>query len=704
MKKPTGMSISEPLHEIREMIHTGDADMDELKELVDELYEADTLRREKELELQRELHEEKERYSRLFETLSTNIPSTDIYVFDKDFRVTMALGREMEKYGYHRDHFEGKEFDEAWDEKSAAILKPLFRDAIRGRKVSREIILSGDPYLLTVLPLRDRRGTIYAGMSVMMNISEEKFREQELEDAKDRAESANKAKSEFMANMSHEIRTPLNSIMGFAEQLGKTRLTDQQKKFTDLIGESSEHLLSIVNEILILLKIGANSVHIEKIPFNLRNLVNEVNNTFRIRASKKNIKMDFQVSKELPEVLIGDPVRLKQVLINLVSNALKFTQFGYVNCIAKATRQSVGNLVLEIIVKDTGIGIDKEELDAIFEPFHQADTSITRKYGGSGLGLTIVKKLVELQEGTLTVSSRKGTGTEFRIKIPYGIGKIGDLPEEDRIYETDMELLKGITVLLADDDETNQILAGTILDNWGLSYDVAHDGQEAYQYLKEKKYDVVLMDIHMPVISGMGVVTKLKHETDHPNRKTKFIAVTANAIKSDIVKYKKAGMDTYLIKPYREEALFNKVCNVLKVHTSAGRVDGGAEGKTKLDDEKVNSKPYDLNELINISRGDINFYNKTLQSFITTAEDVHQKLAGLVQNEEWNNLGEKAHKIISSARFLGLNDLANICVQIEDKTIRNNEVEDVPDLVDDLLQKLNLLVPQLKNEYIYPKS
>lgn len=641
--------------------------------------------------------------ARLFERLATNIPNTDVYVFDSAMNIILALGTEMEKYGFSREHFEGNSLTEVYHGETARLLQPIYKDAIGGRKVSRSIVYNGDPYLINAVPIRDNKGRIYAGMAVMTNISDEVHRETELEKAKDEAESASRAKSEFMANMSHEIRTPLNSIMGFAEQLGKTSLDKDQQKYADLIEESSEHLLSIVNEILILLKLGAGGVYIEEIPFDLRNLFNEVHNSFRIRAQKKSLNMHFQIGKEVPEVLVGDPVRLKQVLINLVSNALKFTQFGYVKWTAKAREQDDGRVHLQITVKDTGIGIKKEEMDSIFSAFHQADTSITRKYGGSGLGLTIVKKLVELQGGSIKVTSKDGKGTEFRIMIPYGIGKLKDLPEEDRLYEPDRKLLKGIRVLLADDDETNLILARTILEGWKVRYDVAKDGEEALGYLENHPYDVVLMDIHMPRVSGVDVVRKVRADKGNPNVETKFIAVTANILKSDIRAYKDAGMDNYLIKPYREEGLFNKMCNVLKLERSSGIVDMDLEGKTELDGYN-DSKPYDLNDLINISKGDIQFYNKTLESFVTAAGEVLIRVRELLEKKEWHELGEQAHKIISSSRFLGLTDVANTCAKIEDNTVRSDNHAIVPDLVRDLTGKLEKILPQLKNEYIYKKS
>jgi signal transduction histidine kinase/CheY-like chemotaxis protein len=587
-----------------------------------------------------------------------------------------------------------------WDEATAPVVKTLFENALNGRKARKEIVFSDDQYMINAIPVRNSKGQVYAGISVMTNISEEKNRELQLQHAKRDAEAANQTKSEFMANMSHEIRTPLNSIMGFTEQLGKTRLNENQRKYKNLIETSSEHLLSIVNEILILLRIGAGSVSLEEVPFHVRNLFNEVHNTFRIRSKKKGIKLEFMVAKELPEVLVGDSVRLKQILINLISNSLKFTRFGYVKCVAKAVEKADDRIEMLISVKDTGIGIEKEELNIIFDPFQQVDTSVTRKFGGSGLGLTIVKKLVELQKGSIAVSSRKGEGTEFRIMIPYSIGKKGDLPEDERIYTIDKELLKDKRILLVDDDETNQLLASTILESWNLAFDVAGDGKEALKCLQKEKYDVVLMDIHMPGISGIDVARQVRKSSGHPNAETRIIAVTANAIKSDISEYAEAGMDGYLIKPYREEVLFNKVCNVLKINAYKEPNNFSVEGRTGLETEESVSKSYDLNELINLSKGDIHFYNKTLGSFVSTSESVLTNITEHLEHKQWQDLGEQAHKIISSARFFGLSEIANICVQIEDNTIRKHNYEIVPDLAENLLQKMNIILSQLKNEYI----
>ncbi len=641
---------------------------------------------------------------KLFGVLASNIPHSNVFVFDKDQKIIMFFGQEMEKYGYSTNYFVEKNLKDVWDKDTFILLQPLFDHALGGRKSDREFVFSGDHYMINAIPIRSHTGEVFAGMSVMTNISEEKSREEQLQLAKKTAEAANQAKTEFMANMSHEIRTPLNSIMGFAEQLGKTHLDPEQRKFTDLIEESSDHLLSIVNEILILLRIGAGNISLELVPFNVRNLFAEVYNTFRIRSQKKGIKLDFNVSKSIPEVLLGDPVRIKQILINLVSNALKFTQFGYVRCTVKVGRLSDDRTELQISIQDTGVGIPKEEMEAIFDPFHQADASITRKFGGSGLGLTIVKRLVELQNGSISVSSKVNKGTEFTVRIPFEVGRVEDLPEEERIYTADKELLKEKKILVVDDDETNQILATTILKNWNLEFDVASDGDEAMRYLEKVKYDLVLMDIHMPGISGLDLVKKIRGDEGNPNAETRMIAVTANAIKSDIREYEEAGFQNYLIKPYREEALFNKVCNVLKINAYQNYISQNGEGRTRLGAERTDGQSYDLNELINLSKGDIHFYNKTLHSFVKAAENVCSNIENHLRKEQWQQVGEESHKLISSARFLGMLEMASICVQIEDNTLKSSNYEVVPGLVTDLLEKIDVVVPQLKNEYISEKS
>lgn len=638
-------------------------------------------------------------HGKLFDILASNIPGTNVLYADDQMKVILANGREMEEYGYSKSHYEGKLLHDIWSSEESALLEPLYRKALNGKRVRREIQTGGEHYRVTVIPVRDRIGKVIGSLSVTTNITGERLKENDLEVAREKAESANKAKSEFMANMSHEIRTPLNSIIGFAEQLGKTSLKEEQRNFLNLIEDSSEHLLSIVNEILILMKIGAGSLYIEHVPFSVRNVFEQAVNVLKIRAQRKNLSFEYAVDKAVPEVLIGDPVRFRQILINLLSNAVKFTEFGYVKCSVRTSKLNDDTVELELKVRDSGIGIDKEEMNMIFTAFGQSDSSVTRKFGGSGLGLTIVKELVELQGGKIHVSSRRKRGATFTVAIPFKIGKPEELFEEDHTVEFNTSLIRGLQILVVDDDETNRLLAKTILNSWRAHFDEAEDGDRALKMLDEKKYDLVLMDIHMPDISGVDIVKKVREDSAHLNRNTKFVAVTANIVRSDLKQYEQAGMDDHLVKPYREEKLFEKISKVMNLRAEKNVDLRGGEGKTQLESEKNVRKLYDLSELINLSKGDAYFFNKTLRSYVETAEFVREDLSSLTIPDDSEVIGERAHKLISSSRFLGLSDIANICIRIEDGTLKgigNN----VPELVEQLIGKLDEILPQLKNEYI----
>ena len=633
------------------------------------------------------------------EALTANIPGTNVFVVDRDMNVIYANGKEMEEFGFSRRHYEGRNFLDLWKKDEASLLKPLYVKALKGRRIIDEVSFADDFYHITIIPLRNPEGEVDSCISIMTNITSEINQKLDSKKAREQAEAASRAKSEFMANMSHEIRTPLNSVIGFTEQLGKTTLDSEQRKFLNLIESASEHLLSIVNEILILMKIGSGSLFIEHIPFPVRSVFNQSVNVLKFKAKKKGLDFNYNVSNEMPEVLIGDPVRFKQIMINLLSNAIKFTELGLVRCNlgVKKIRDKV--VTVELTVKDSGIGIHKEEMDTIFNAFAQSDTSETRKYGGSGLGLTIVKALVEMQNGTIGVKSAKNRGTTFTVELPFEIGSPEEIDEDDQSFEYNTDLVAHLRILLVDDDETNRLLAKTILKSWKVLFDEAQDGKRALNLLEKNKYDLVLMDIHMPEISGTEIVKKVRDKKHNINRHTRFIAVTANIIKEDLSAYESAGMDDHLIKPYREESLFNKICKVMDIKAGKNVDKRGGEGITDLEIESEPEKPYDLNELISVAKGDVYFFNKTLKSYIQSAEEIKSSAKDLDEISDKEKIGEKAHKLISSSRFLGLSEIANICVQIEDTTLKDKS-GDISRIKNQLITKLDEVLPMLKNEYI----
>jgi PAS domain S-box-containing protein len=636
----------------------------------------------------------------IYKTLTHNLPGMDVYVYNKDMEYILVAGNEHEKHGLNLSEYIGLSVNEAYNRKTRKLFLPLYESAIEGKFKSREIRIDRDNYFVDAIPLKNTDGEVYAGMILLQNITEEKLVEEDLRKAKEEAESANRAKSEFLANISHEIRTPLNAIIGFSEQLDKTELSENQQKFNDLILSSSNHLLSIVNEILILFKIEVGKVVIEKAPFDVRKVFEEVHELFKIRADKKNVEFIHYVEERVPKVLIGDALRLKQILINLVSNAIKFTNFGSVSLIGSVKEDLEDKIRLSLKVKDTGIGIAENELPNIFKEFSQEDASLTRKFGGSGLGLSICKKLVDLYGGEISVNSIKNIGTEFEIELVLAKGNDNDINNSHEMDYVDIKLIEGTKVLLVDDDETNRFLGETILKSWNVVFDLAEDGEVAIKKLNKNTYDLILLDIHMPKVSGIDVTKYLRSQRNNPNHDIKIIAVTANVIKSDVEKYLSSGMQDYVLKPFREQELFNKICNILGI--SANEQVNAEEKNNNQPDLHFDAhgKKYDLNDLLKVSKGDAGFFNKMIYSFMQNVSTGMDKMLMYRDSNEWKRLGETAHKMISSFRFFGINHIVDKLKKIEDKTLKSKGDINVSEMIDHLQTEVSDLIHNLEEEII----
>ncbi|MFD2512296.1 ATP-binding protein [Pontibacter locisalis] len=385
---------------------------------------------------------------------------------------------------------------------------------------------------------------------------------EKLKIAIDNAEQANKAKENFLANMSHEIRTPMNGIMGISKLLSKTCLTPQQQNYLSTIRHSAKNLLVIINDILDLAKIKSGKLEFEQIPFDIQESLKTTYRTLSYKAEEKGI--DFKIHPLAIDnpVIVGDPYRLNQILLNLTSNAIKFTAKGSVTVTSEITRETVDSITLSFTVADTGIGIAEDKLEKIFEGFTQAYSSTTRKHGGTGLGLSISKHLVELQNGTLGVKSEAGKGSKFYFELSFS--KMHSYTEPKQVEgDMDFSLLNKRRVLLAEDNEINSFVAKTVMEGWGLVVDTAFNGLEAVGLAKENQYDVILMDIQMPELSGLDATQQIRLLEDDRKARTPIIALTANAIKGDDKKYLQAGMDDYVSKPFEEEVLFHKIIRLV---------------------------------------------------------------------------------------------------------------------------------------------
>ncbi|NJM14672.1 MAG: hypothetical protein HC896_04180 [Bacteroidales bacterium] len=323
---------------------------------------------------------------------------------------------------------EGKTLDEIESNTLKDIWKPLFLKALNGKRANSEFQYNHNNYLIWAVPVADSQKNVHAGIAITQNITEDRHTKRKLKRSKDEAEEANRAKSEFLARVSHEIRTPLNAILGFAEQLQQTSLNSKQQEYIKIIDKSSEHLLSLINDILVLSKIEARQINFDKNAFKIVNTVKYVFNTLKAKAREKRLQFTYSIDSRLDVVLLGDTFRLRQILINLLNNAIKFTQAGYVELKCLLKEETGDELTVRFDVIDTGIGISADKIETVFDQFKQADSSITKKYGGTGLGLTICKNLIHMQNGTLSVSSQQGIGSTFSFALPYKKGKDKELP------------------------------------------------------------------------------------------------------------------------------------------------------------------------------------------------------------------------------------------------------------------------------------
>ncbi len=396
------------------------------------------------------------------------------------------------------------------------------------------------------------------------DISKREKLEKELIVTQKKAEHAAIIKEQFMANMSHEIRTPLNAIIGFNHRLNKTKLDDEQKEYANAVQSSGENLLAIVNDILDFSKIEAGMVKLEKIRFNLTELMQSVITMFSGLAKEKKVKLELKIADNVPLFILGDPTRLTQILINLIGNALKFTDEGSVNVIVDTIALDEKNATIEFRVKDTGIGISEEKISEIFERFTQAKSDTSRIFGGTGLGLSIAKKLVELQFGTIHVQSTKSQGSEFIFHISYKIDDRVENQIETKIETIHkIEINTNLKVLIVEDNILNQKLAGFMLKDWGYGFDICSNGKLATEKLITNSYNIILMDIQMPEMNGYEATQFIR---DNLKLTIPIIAMTAHALPDEKEKCLGFGMTDYISKPIKEvdlKNIINKYINIV---------------------------------------------------------------------------------------------------------------------------------------------
>ncbi|MDP1728375.1 MAG: ATP-binding protein [Bacteroidota bacterium] len=528
---------------------------------------------------------------------------------------------------------------------------------------------------------------------IMRYIKKGRHYNSELRKAKIEVEKMALAKEAFFTRMSHEIRTPIHAMLGFTQQLLKSAPGTEQKQQIGIIKKSAEHLLTIANEILDLSKLEAGKMTIEEISFIPKELITDVFLMLQQEAESKHLKYTLLIDENLPHVLKGDPLRLKQILLNILSNALKFTQKGEVQLEVLSSRGDEKSICLTIKIKDTGIGIANNRLNEIFNEFEQAETHTSRKFGGTGLGLSISKKLCELLNGSIEIESEEGRGTLVILSIPYSIGEIiPDGKNEDLALE--FEKLKNKSILIADDNEYNRQLLKVILKNSGIQYDEAVDGKMVIELHEKNDYDLILMDLVMPELGGIKATEMIRHMQNKKKSKVPVILLTAAASEEMMGKAKAAGITDFLNKPFKENDLYKLLINIFeKASVNTKKKDP----EISFNGEKARDR-YNLNPLLRMSGNDKVFVSEMTEIFIRTTQEGIKEIKNAVASKNWDTVADVAHRIASPARHIEAGDLLKLIKQIEDDSRDARNTENISECVARLEQEAQELISLMEKE------
>jgi PAS domain S-box-containing protein len=652
---------------------------------------------EKKLQIEIEAMEtERRNQQKLFQDIIDNIPSV-VYLKDVNKRYVMINKNMEELVGMPAKKILGATdidlmVEHEYRQSNDADDWVLKEKDITTLEFEREIDGGQEYYWITKFPLFDDSGNVKNICGLVTDITERKEDEIKLREAKKEAETAKAAQEAFLANMSHEIRTPMNGIIGMGNLLLSTNLDDEQREFTDNIQESARSLLAIINDILDFSKIRSGKFQLERAPFSVRQTIWKAIYPLQFKAEEKMIKLKVDFDSALPDILIGDPLRLQQIIINLTGNAIKFTSNGSVEINVMPGQKENGYVDLKVDVTDTGIGIAENKVDIIFESFTQDNENTSRKYGGTGLGLTIVKQLVELQHGHIRVQSALGKGSTFSFAIPYKTGDADLLPDINNLSDDNQQqnLLKGIRVLVAEDNIINQKVVKSTLQKQGAQIYIDSNGKDAIEEIKLRKYDVVLMDLQMPDVDGYKATRYIREvmKNDIP-----IFAMTADAIKGEAEKCYEAGMNGFISKPFEPNDLYQQI---LKAAKNKDKV----ETYKEIQENDIMQKPIvDFSFLYEISDEEPEYINEVIDIFLNTTPDGLTKLESLVRDtNDWEATYKQAHFLKSSVSVIRVRDMFDKLGKIERLAKNQGNKEEIINVLDEVLTIFKEAMPVILAE------
>jgi len=629
--------------------------------------------------------------------LQSILDNTPLMIFIKDLegKYILVNKRFKEAFGngesligktdYHIDTKENADKYKEADEKVIQTRQPM--------ELEETINNNGNVQNLMVVkfPLLDQSGNIFAISGIATDITERvQYHMHLLETSKD-AENAEKLQGEFLANMSHEIRTPMNGIVGMTNLLLQTPLDSEQERFLHIVRQSSENLLFLINDILDLSKIKAGKMTIESIEFNITNVIETVIAPFRIKMKEKGVELITDIHPNIPEMLIGDPYRLSQVLSNLFSNAIKFTHKGYVKFIVSITSGN-DNCTLEFSIEDTGIGIAEDKISYIFESFAQATVDTTRKFGGTGLGLSITKQLIQLQNSTIEVSSIVDKGTTFRFTIPYKNVRAEVLQKAEEKQVIDKEALRGKKILIVEDNEINQMVISFTLKQAGILTTITNNGREAVELLEaqaDTNFDLIIMDLQMPEMDGFQASAYIRKNL---MLQTPIIAMTASVLRDERIKCFEAGMNDYMSKPFKPAELFITISKFL--NDNLKKALASPSNRKPL----ISISPYNFNNLYKMMPK--LQASEVLGMFVENTPLLLNKIQTALLLELWDEVIINARALKSSIELLQLHEMMQDIIDIERMARLNIQLEMIPSILNRLIENFNTIKPLLEEEKI----
>ncbi|RXK62256.1 PAS domain S-box protein [Lacibacter luteus] len=639
------------------------------------------------------IREEREEYQFRLQSILDNTPLI-MFIKDVEGRYLLINRSFKEEFSLTEEEVVGKtDFDFESDE-----------DAIRYREADEKVLhtlehvqteetvhmADGEHNLLIVkFPLFDKDEIVYGVGGIATDITERVQARQKLVDAKKKAEAAELLQEQFLANMSHEIRTPLNGIIGMTNVLQNTSLDTEQEEFVQIIRQSSDNLLMLINDILDLSKIKAGKLSVENIVFDLRKILEQAVAPFRLKAKEKEIELLLHVEESLPAEFCGDPLRITQVFSNLLSNAMKFTEQGSIKLHVKQLQRSGNDCELSFTVSDTGIGIPEERLGSIFRNFEQVAAETTRKYGGTGLGLSITRQLCELMGGNVRVESELHKGTVFCVTLPLVVVQQSSTATNGKDVKEVLQVgqLAGKTILVAEDNEINQLVIHHVLQQVGIITTIVNNGKEAVDLLETgQQFDLIILDLQMPLMNGFQTSTYIREKLE---LSTPIVAMTASALRNEKMKCFELGMNEYLTKPFVPADLFAVLSRFLLAQPLQVK-------QQQKKDEQQGPVFYNLSHLYEME--DVEYFCEVLHLFLSTTPPLLNEIHEAVLYENWEQVYKKTHRLKSSLGILQMNLMLALVTTIEQQAKEEKQLELIPEELKRVNELYELVRPMIEAE------